>query len=75
MGVPALTIGGSNSSGVGGKGTYGSERKSHFAGSNMAGGINNGIGGGGQESGQLPTYLSIYKQKVNSHDPFLGSPA
>jgi len=59
---------------VGGKGTYGLERKSHFAGSNMVGGINNGIGGG-EESGQLPMYLSIYKQKVNSHDPFLGFPA
>jgi len=61
---------------VGGKGTFGLERKSHFVGSNMVGvGINGIGGGGGEESGQLPIYLSIYKQKVNSHDPFLGSPA
>ena len=59
---------------MGGKGTFGLERKSHFAGSNMVGVGINGIGGG-EESGQLPIYLSIYKQKVNSHDPFLGSPA
>ncbi|KAG0638045.1 hypothetical protein HOY80DRAFT_1002140 [Tuber brumale] len=63
LGAPALPVGGSNSSGVGGKGMYSSEWKSHFAGSNVAG-SNNGVGvGGGEESGQLPIYLSIYKQK------------
>ncbi|CUS14063.1 unnamed protein product [Tuber aestivum] len=73
LGAPALAVGGSNSSGAGGKGTHSSERKSHFAGSNVAAAGGGGGGGGGEESGQLPIYLSIYKQKGRVADLRLGN--
>ncbi|CAZ81696.1 unnamed protein product [Tuber melanosporum] len=69
LGAPSLAVGGSNSSGAGGKGTYSSEWKSHFTGSNVAG-SGNGVG---EESGQLPIYLSIYKQK-NDVEPVVRYP-
>ncbi|RPA91130.1 hypothetical protein L873DRAFT_1819967 [Choiromyces venosus 120613-1] len=73
VGAPAPAVGGGgNSSGAGVKGTY--ERKPYFTGSNIAtGSSNNGGGGGSGESGQLPIYLSIYRQK-NDAEPVVRYP-